>query len=108
MNPQGNRQFLIHLTRSFCPHIQIQAVLTESGLLAIAPLCVVTTSILDGLITGTAESVADLHALPGEHGLRSLPTVLADRRCSVGDATIDEDLWMIVGQHTLYLTTLNG
>ena len=107
MNPQGDRQLLVNLTRSLGPYVQIQTILTESGLLAVAPLGVVATSVLDGLETRTSEGVADFHALPGHDGLRLSPTVLANGRRSIGDATIDKHVWMIVGQHTLNLTTLD-
>jgi hypothetical protein len=107
MDPQGYGQFLIHLTGSLSPYIQIQTVFTIGSLLAIAPLSVVAARILDSLITGMAKGVADLHALPGYDGLRLLPTVLLDRRCSIRDAAIDKHVRMIVGQHTLNLTTFD-
>ncbi len=107
MDPQGYGEFLIHLARGLGPYVQIETVLTEGSLLAITPLSVVATSVLDGLIAGTAEGVADLNTLPGHDGLRLTPTVLLDGRCGVGDTTIDKHIGMVVGQDTLYLTTLN-
>jgi hypothetical protein len=107
VNPQSHRQFLIHLSRSLGPYIQIQTVLAEGSLLTIAPLGVITTGILDSLITGTTEGVAFLHTLPGHYGLRSLPTVLTDGRSSIGDATIHKHIRMVVSQDALYLTTFD-
>jgi hypothetical protein len=107
MNPQGYGQLLAHLARSLGPYVQVQTVLAEGGLLAIAPLGIVAARILDGLIAGATKGVADLHALPRLNGLRLLPAVLLDGRCSIGDATIDKHVGMVVGQYTLYLATLN-
>ena len=107
MNPQGNGEFLAHLSGGFRPDVQIQTVLAEGSLLAIAPLGVITTGVLNGLITRTTEGVTDFHALPGHDGLGSLPTVLADGRRSIGNATIDIHIGMVVGQYALYLTALN-
>jgi hypothetical protein len=107
MNPQGDRQLLTYLARGFGPHVQIETVLAEGCFLAITPFSIVTTSILDGLIAGATKGVANLYALPRLNGLWFLPAVLLDGRCSIGDATIDKYIRMVIGQYTLYLTTLN-
>jgi hypothetical protein len=108
MNPQRYGQFLANLARSFRPYVQIQAILTEGGLLTIAPLRIIATSILNGLIARTTKSVANLHTFPGHDGLRSLPTVLTNGRCSIGNATIDIHVRMVVSQDAFHLTTFNS
>ena len=108
MNPQGHRQLLADLAGSLGPYVQIEAVLAEGSLFAIAPLGIVAASILDGLIAGTSEGVADFHAFPGHDGLRFLPTVFTDGRCCVGDAAIDKHIRMVVGQDALNLTTFDS
>ena len=108
MNPQRHRQFLAHLTRCLRPHIQIEAVLAESGLFPIAPLRVVATSILDGLEARTAKRVANLHALPRHDGLRLFPTILLDGRCGVRNAPINIHVRMVVSHDPLHLTTLDS
>ena len=107
INPQGNRELLVNLPRSFRPYVQIQTVLTEGRFFAITPLSVITTRILNSLIAGTTKSVADLHTLPGYDGLRLFPTVFLDRRCSVRNTTINIHIRIVVSQDTLNLTAFN-
>ena len=108
MNPKSHWKFLAGIARSLCPYVQVQAVLWEGSLLAITPLRVVTTRVLNGLIAWTTEGVTNLHALPRLNRLWCLPTVLPDWRSSIRNSTIDEHLWMIVSLHTLHLTTFDG
>ena len=108
MNPQGYRQLFVSLSRSLRPHVQIETVLAKGSLLAIAPLGVITTGVLDSLKTRATESVADFHALPRLYRLRFTPAVLLNRRGSIGYATIDVDVGMIVGQDALHLTAFDG
>ena len=107
MNPQGHGQFLRGLSGCLCPDVQIQAVFAVGCLFAVAPLGEIAARILNGLIAGMAEGVADLHALPGHNGLWLLPTVLPDGRSGIGNATIDEHIGMVVGQYALHLTTFD-
>ena len=108
VNPQSHRQLRIDLARSLRPYIQIQAVLTEGSLLTIAPLGIIATRILDSLIARTAEGITYLHPLPGNDGLRFLPTVLPDRRSSVRNTTIDIHIRMVIGKDTLHLTSFDS
>ncbi len=54
------------------------------------------------------EFICNLDALPSYDWLWLLPAEIADRRCSVWDATIDVNVLMIVGDDALYLTTFDG
>ena len=108
MDPQCHGELLVHLAWSLRPNVQIQTVLTIRSLLAIAPLSVIATGILNGLIAGMTESVADLHTFPGHDGLWFLPTVLLDGRCSIGNAAINKHVGMIIGQYTLHLTAFDS
>ena len=107
MNPQGYGQFLVDLAWRFGPNVQIQAVLAKGSLLAIAPLGIVATGVLYGLLAGATKSVAHLYTLPGHNGLRSLPAVLLDRRCSIRNATIYKNFGVIIGQDALHLATFD-
>jgi hypothetical protein len=106
--PQGYWQFLVCFSRSLGPYVQIQTVLAECSLLAITPLGVISTGILNGLITRTTECVANLNSLPGHYGLRCLPAVLLDRRCSIRYTTINKHVRMIIGQYALHTTTFDS
>jgi hypothetical protein len=108
VNPQGNRKFGIDITRLLGPYIQIKAILTEGSLITVTPLCIVATSELDVLITGMLKTVAKLNALPGNYGLRSLPTVLTNRRSCIRNAAEYEYVLYAIYGNTLYLTALNA
>ena len=107
MNPQGNGQFLVNLTRSLGPHVQVEAVLTIGSLVAIAPLGGIEAGIMDGLIAGMTELVAQAHTFPCHHRLGFLPAQIANRRSGIGNTTIDIHA-RILCLDTLNLTTLNG
>ena len=103
MNPQGNRKLGIYITRLLCPDIQIQAILAERSLITVTPLSVVTTLVLDVLIAGMIKTVAELNALPRLYGLWSLPTVLADRCCSIRNATENKYILYILRMSTIVM-----
>ena len=107
MDPVSDREFLAGLAGRRRPDVQVQAVLTALGLLAIAPLGEIAAGIVDGLVAGMAEAVRLHHAVPRNDGLRFLPAQVADRRRSVRDAFVRDDTGD-VGRHTLDLTTFDG
>ena len=53
------------------------------------------------------ELVTKLDTFPWNYGLRSLPTVLTDRRCCKRNAAVN-GYSLDIGRNTLYLSTLNG
>ena len=107
VNPQGHRQFLVYLTSCLRIDIQIETVLAVGSLVAVAPLRSITARIVNSLIAGMAEFGTILHAFPRHHGLRLLPTQVADGRCGIGDAFVSKHTRNL-GFDADNLTTLNG
>ena len=89
MNPKSYRQFLLDLTGCLRPYIQIEAVLTVRCFIAITPFRGVVTRIVDGLITGMTEFIANSDAVPRFHWLWLFPAQVADRGSGIGDTAID-------------------
>ena len=103
MYPQGNRQFGVSIARFLGPYIQVKAILTEGSLITVTPLCVVATPELDVLIAGMLKTVAELNTLPRFNRLWSLPTVLADRRSCIRNATENKYILYILRMSTIVM-----
>ena len=107
-DPHGHGELLVHLAGRLGPDVQVEAILAVGGFVAITPLRGVAAGIVGRLERRMIEFVADLHALPGDDGLRRAPAVLAQRRSGVRDAAEDGDAGGVVEQDTLHLTALDG
>ena len=106
MNPQGNRKFLIHLSRSLGVDIQIKTVLTIWSLISIAPLCGITARIVYCLISRMTKLRAVSHTFPLLNGLWFFPTEITNRSSGIRDSLISEYTWCFC-YNTLNLPTLN-
>ena len=107
MDPVSDREFRVGLAGSGGPDIEVQAVLAEGSLFTVAPLEGVTTGIVHGLEARMTETVANLHAVPRNDGLRSFPTEIAERRSGIRDALVSGNTGN-VGSDTLHLSTFDG
>ena len=103
MNPKRDRQLVTFLCLSWFPYSQLETVLAHHGIaLREELLDVVHIAILvDDDRIGTrdmgwlerdgAEMISNQHCVPGNNGLRCLPTQFANRRSCIGDALINDD-----------------
>ena len=110
MYPHGHRQFGVGITQcaSRCPHIQIETVFTELRIATeIKLLCVELSCPVCSLKGSSAERIHHLHTFPSNYRLWLLPTQVAHRRSSIGDAFINHHLSR-VSQHTLNLSAFYG
>jgi hypothetical protein len=107
MYPQCYGQFLLCLTRSLGPHVQVQAVLTVGSLIAITPLRGIEAWIVYGLVARMAKLVTHFDAVPRLYRLWFTPTQVTDRCCGIGNAFKDIHVGALC-PHTLNLTALYG
>ena len=108
MDPEGDRKLGAGVARLLGPDIHIEAVLAEGSLVAISPLSVVATLVLDVLVAGVAEALGEIHAVPRNYRLGSFPAVLPDRRCGIRDTAEYEHVLDIVSQDALNLAAFDG
>ena len=107
VNPNCNRKFCVNLARSFCPNVQIKAIFRERCFVAIAPFGVVTTFVLNVLVTWVGKTVTYLNTFPRSNWLWSLPAQIAYWRCSVRNAAINKHAFGF-SFNTLNLTALDS
>ena len=88
VDPVSDGEFRIRIAGCGRPDVQVQAVFTALGLLAISPLGEITAGIVDGLVAGMAEAVGDEDAVPRHDGLRFLPPEIADGRSGIRNAPV--------------------
>ena len=107
MNPQGNREFLTHLSWCFCPNIQVEAVFTVRRFLSIAPFRGISTWVVNRLVARVSKLIGNHDAFPRHNWLWSLPTQLTDRRCCIRNASIDIHSFDVCF-HALHLSSFDA
>jgi hypothetical protein len=91
MNPESHGQLATCLTGSLGPDVQIKAILTIGGLIAIALFGSVEARIVNGLIAGMSEPITLAHAFPFHYGLWLTPTQIANRCRCIGYALVSKN-----------------
>ena len=107
VDPESHRELGVGLARSRSPDVEVETVFTVRGLGAIAPLGGVAALIVNRLVAGMSEPVADLHSLPRNHRLRCLPPEFVNRRCRIRDATVNVHTFTL-RKYALNLSAFNG